>query len=95
MAVFSQELENVLKDLSDRTETVLTLCNSTRTDLQEVLHKDVHFRNYPYDSLRLFEYISDMERAALWVITGIEAIRRQNADLMSAEDMAAAGSADG
>ena len=95
MATFSWELENVLKNLNDLTESVLPLCSNMRNALQEVLHKDVHFRNYPYDSLRLFEYISDMERAALWVITGIEAIRRQNADLMSAEDMAAAGSADG
>ncbi len=94
MATYSQNLEAGLKELSDRTETVLTLCNRTRTDLQDLLHADVHFRNYPYDSLKLFEYISDLERAALWVIGGIEVIRRQNADLMTADQSSADSAGD-
>lgn len=86
MATFSQELEDTLKSINDSTETVLPLCNTIRADLKAILHKDVHFRNYAYDSLKLFEYISDLERAALWVIGGIEVIRRQNADLITTED---------
>ena len=86
MATYSQELEDVLKNMSDATETVLTLCNNLRTNFKAILHEDVHFRNYHYDAIKLFEYIGDLERAALWVIDGAEVIRRQNADLLTAED---------
>ena len=86
MATYSQDLENVLKNMSDATENVLTLCNNLRTNFKATSREDVHFRNYHYDIIKLFEYISDMERAALWVIDGVEVIRRQNADLMTTED---------
>ena len=85
MATYSQALEDALKSISDRTETLLPFCNTIRADLQAILHQDVHFRNYSHDALKLFEYIGDLERAALVVINGVEVIRRQNADLMAAE----------
>ncbi|MBR3746340.1 MAG: hypothetical protein IKP64_10320 [Selenomonadaceae bacterium] len=83
MATYSQELEDTLKDMTDSTETVLELCNTLRTNFKTRIREDVHFRNYHYDIIKVFEYISDMERAALWVIDGAEVIRRQNADLIT------------
>ena len=85
MATYSQELEDVLKNMSDSTENVLTLCTNLRTTFKAILHDDVHFRNYGHDAIKLFENISDLERAALIVIGGVEVIRRQNADLLTTE----------
>ena len=86
MATFSQELEDTLKDMTVSAETVLPLCNTIRANFKATISEDVHFRNYHYDIIKLFEYISDLERAALWVIDGAEVIRRQNADLITTED---------
>ena len=85
MAVYSQELEDTLKDMTDTTEPVLSLCNTIRTKFTERLREDVHFRNYSNDAIKLFECISDLERAALKVISGAEVIRRQNADLLTSD----------
>ena len=85
MAIYSQELEDVLKNMSDATENVLTLCNNLRVNFKEILHGDVHFRNYGHDAIKVFEHISDLERAALVAISGIDVIRKQNSDLQTTE----------
>lgn len=85
MATYSQELEEALKNMSDATENVLTLCNNLRVNLKTIISEDVNFRNYGQDAIKLFEHIGDLERAALFVIGGTEVIRRQNADLLSTE----------
>lgn len=86
MATYSQELEDALKNMSDATENVLTLCNNLRANFKEVIRQGVNFRNYGHDAIKLFEHISDLERAALFVIGGTEVIRKQNADLLTTED---------
>ena len=85
MATYSQELEDVLKNMSDATENVLTLCINLRVNFKEILRQDVHFRNYGHDAIKLFEHISDLERAALIVIGGVDVIRKQNSDLLTTE----------
>ena len=86
MAEYSAALETSLAKVIQNMKGVLDICNTSRADFETTLPVGTHWRDYHYDVIKVFEAISNLERAALLVIDNIDTIRKQNDALLEQTD---------
>ena len=86
MAEYSTALETSLAKVIENMKGVFDICNKSRADFEATLPVGTHWRDYHYDVIKVFEAISNLERAALLVIDNVDTIRKQNDALIEKED---------
>lgn len=86
MAEYSTALETSLAKVIENMKGVFDICNKSRADFEATLPVGTHWRDYHYDVIKVFEAISNLERAALLVIDNVDTIRKQNDALLNQDD---------